>query len=153
VLTKGLKYDVCCIAAASGVIIGATCSPASAGKTVYYTDSCVEQESGDIGGYVVIVSDDAPFPVIRLSWSEGVLKDPVTAKVTKYDRASGQLSFLVSIDWDEGKKRDIQFVGKFTIDRMTGTFAVPWETAQKAVELKVRSRTAAFKPAMTCRSG
>ena len=150
---RRLKHDVCCFAAASGVIIGATCSPASADKTVYYTDSCVEQESGDIGGYVVIVSDSKPFPVIRLSWSEGALKQPVAAKVTNYDRGSGQLSFSVSIEWDEGKKRDIEFDGKFTIDRVTGTFAVPWETARKAVELKVRSRKAAFEPAMTCPSG
>ena len=152
-LTIRLKHDVCCFAAASGIIIGATCSPASADKTVYYTDSCVEQESGDIGGYVVIVSDGKPFPVIRLSWSEGALKQPVAAKVANYDRGSGQLSFSVSIEWDEGKKRDIQFDGKITIDRMTGTFAVPWETARKAVELKVRSCKAAFEPATTCRSG
>ncbi|WOH68595.1 hypothetical protein [Bradyrhizobium sp. BWA-3-5] len=113
----------------------------------------MEQESGDIGGYVAIVSDGKLFPVIRLSWSEGALKQPVAAKVTSYDRGSGQLSFSVSIDWDEGKKRDIQFDGKLTIDRMTGTFAVPWETARKAVELEVRSRKAAFEPATTCRSG
>jgi hypothetical protein len=106
-------------------IVGATCSPASADRTVYYTDSCLEQESGDIGGYVVIVSDGKPFPVIKLSWSEGALKQPLTVKVTNYDRGSGQLSFSVSIEWDEGKTRDIQFDGKFTNDRMAGTFVVP----------------------------
>ena len=105
-LTIRLKRDVCRFVAASGVIIGATCSPASADKTIYYADSCVEQESGDVGGYVVIVSDGKPFPVIGLSWSEGALKQPVAAKVTNYDRESGQLSFSVSIEWDEGKKRD-----------------------------------------------
>jgi hypothetical protein len=112
----------------------------------------VEQESGDVGGYVVIVSDGKPFPVIRLSWSEGALKQPVAAKVTDYDRGSGRLSFSVSIEWDEGTTRDIQFDGKFTIDRMTGTFAVPWDTAREAVELKVRSRKAAFEPTTTCQS-
>jgi len=64
-----------------------------------------------------------------------------------------RLSFSVSIEWDEGTTRDIQFDGKFTIDRMTGTFAVPWDTARKAVELKVRSRKAAFEPTTTCRPG
>ena len=49
-------------AAAAGIIVGATYSPASADRTVYYTDSCVEQESGDIDGYVVIVSDGKPVP-------------------------------------------------------------------------------------------
>ena len=151
--TRRLKRDKSWFVAAAGVIIGATCSPASAERTVYYTDSCVEQESGDVGGYVVIVSDGKPVPVIRLSWSEGALKQPVAAKVTNYDRGSGQLSFSVSINWDEGKTRDIQFDGRFTMDRMTGTFAVPWETAPKAVELKVRSRKAAFEPATTCQSG
>lgn len=104
-LTRRFKRDLCGFTAVAGVIIGA-CSSASADKTVYYTDSCVEQESGDVGGYVVIVSDGKPFPVIGLSWSEGALKQPVAAKVTNYDRESGQLSFSVSIEWDEGKKRD-----------------------------------------------
>ena len=152
-LSRQFKRDVRWLAAAAGVTIGATCSPASADKTVYYTDSCVEEESGDIGGYVVIVSDGKPVPVIKLSWSEGALKQPVAAKVTNYDQRSGQLSFSVSIEWDEGKTRDIRFDGRFTTDRMTGTFAVPWQAAQKSVELKVRSRKAAFEPATTCRSG
>jgi hypothetical protein len=153
VLTIRLRKDLCWFAAVSGVIIGATCSPASADKTVYYADSCVEQESGDVGGYVVMVSDGKPFPMIKLSWSEGALKQPVAATVTRYDRESGQLSFSVSIEWDEGKKRDIQFDGKFAVNRMTGAFAVPWESERKAVVLKVRSRKAAFEPATTCRSG
>jgi hypothetical protein len=58
--------------------------------------------------------------MIKLTWSGGALKQPVAAKVT-----TGQLSFSVSINWDEGKKRDIQLDGKFPVDRMTGTFAVP----------------------------
>lgn len=95
-------------AAAVGLIVDVACSPASADKTIYYTDSCVERESGDIGGYVVIVSDANPLPVIKLSWSEGALKQPVAAKVTSYDRRAGQLSFSVSIEWDEGKTRDIR---------------------------------------------
>ena len=148
-----LKHDLRRFAAAPGIMIGATCSPASADKTVYYSDSCVEQESGDIGGYVVIVSDGKPLPVISLSWSEGALKQPVAAKVTHYDRGSGRLSFSASIEWDEGKRRDIQFDGKFAYDRITGTFAAPWETARKAVELEARSRKAAFEPVATCRSG
>ncbi|WP_342722418.1 hypothetical protein AAFG07_24450 [Bradyrhizobium sp. B097] len=152
-VTRRCKRDVCWFTAAAMVVIGAVCSPAFADKTVYYTDSCVERESGDIGGYIVIVSDGKPFPVIRLSWSEGALKQPVAAKVTNYDRGSGQLSFSVSIEWDQGITRDIQFDGKVTIDRMTGTLAVPWETARKAIELKVRSRKAAFEPTTTCRSG
>lgn len=152
-LTRRFKRDLCRFAAAAGLAVGANCSSASADKTLYYTDSCVEQESGDVGGYVVIVSDGKPFPVIRLSWSEGALKQPVAAKVTNYDRGSGRLAFSVSIEWDEGTTRDIQFDGKFTIDRMTGTFAVPWHTARKAVELKVRSRKAAFEPTTTCQSG
>jgi hypothetical protein len=143
---------LCALAAAAGVIIGATCSPASANKSVYYTDSCVEQESGDVAGYVVIVSDGTPSPLIKLSWSEGALKQPVAAKVTDYGRGSGRLSFSVSIEWDEGKTRDIQFDGKFTTDRMTGTFAVPWATLRQAVDLKVRSRKEAFEPTTTCRS-
>ncbi|WP_229184548.1 hypothetical protein, partial [Bradyrhizobium oropedii] len=93
VVTRRSKRGVCCFAAAAGFTIGAASSPASADKTVYYTDSCVERESGDIGGYVVIVSDGKPFPVIQLSWSEGALKQPVAARVTNYDRGSGQLSF------------------------------------------------------------
>ncbi|MCG2625325.1 DUF748 domain-containing protein [Bradyrhizobium sp. WYCCWR 13023] len=113
----------------------------------------MEKESGDVGGYVVIVSDGKPFPAIKLSWSEGALKQPVAAKVTNYDRASGQLSFSASIEWDEGKRRDIQLDGKMTNDRMTGRFAAPWNTAPTAVELEVRSHKAAFEPAMTCRPG
>lgn len=151
-LHLSVKRDLCWFGAAAGIFIRAACSPAFADNAVYYTDSCVEQESGDIGGYVVIVADGKPFPAIRLSWSEGALKQPVAAKVTKYDRRSGQLSFSVSIEWDEGKTRDIQFDGKFTVDRMTGTFAVPWETAPKAVELKVRPSKAALEPTTICRS-
>jgi hypothetical protein len=103
------------------------------------------------GGYVVIVEDGKPFPSIKLSWSEGALMEPVAAKVTDYDQGAGRLSFLASIPWDEGKTCDIRFDGKLTIDRMTGTFAVPWDTAKKAVNLKVRTRKAAFHPTTTCR--
>ena len=151
--TGRFKRGVLWFAAAAGVIVGATYSPASADRTLYYADTCVEEESGDIGGYVVIVSDGKPFPVVKLSWSEGALKQPVAANVTNYDRVSGQLSFSVSIEWDEGRTRDIQFDGKIASDRMTGTFTVPWETAPKAVELKIRSRKTAFEPSTTCRSG
>jgi hypothetical protein len=70
-------------AAAVGLIVDVACSPASADKT-------------------------NPLPVIKLSWSEGALKQPVAAKVTSYDRRAGQLSFSVSIEWDEGKTRDIR---------------------------------------------
>lgn len=89
--------------------------------------------------------------MISLSWSEGALMQDVPAKVTNYDPSSGQLSFSAAIEWNEGKKRDIQFDGKLTADRMIGTFAVPWQTARQAVELEVRSFKAAFEPVKTCR--
>jgi hypothetical protein len=153
VRTERLTSVVFLFAAAASFIVVSACTPASADRTLYYTDSCVEQESGDIGGYVVIVSDGKPFPEIKLSWSEGALKQPVAARVTNYNPKSGQLLFVVSIEWDEGKTRDIRFDGKMTMDRMTGTFAVPWQNAPEAVKLRVRSRKAAFEPVATCRSG
>lgn len=134
----------------AGLLIAMTCSAASADKVAYYTDSCVEQESGDVAGYVVIVNKGEPLPSISLSWSEGALKDPVAAKVTYYDQTSGRVAFSASIEWNEGERRDVQFEGKFGPDRMAGTFVAPWNKTPAHVELKLRSRKAAFEPSIKC---
>jgi hypothetical protein len=69
-------------------------SPAMASQ-VHYSNTCNEQESGDVAGYVVTFSDDERLPVISFTWSEGALMVPVRADVTDYDRKSGRLNFVV----------------------------------------------------------
>jgi hypothetical protein len=64
----------------------ADCSPAFADEIIHYANTCLEQESGDVAGYVMIVSDAEPLPSISLSWSEGALMLAVAAIVTDYDR-------------------------------------------------------------------
>jgi hypothetical protein len=51
----------------------AACLPASADEIIHYANTCLEQESGDIAGYVVIVPEGESLPSISLSWSEGAL--------------------------------------------------------------------------------
>lgn len=146
-----MRTTVRFLAMLAGLLLTMTCSAALADKVTYYTDSCVEQESGDVAGYVVIITNGAPLPSINLSWSEGALKGPVAAKITDYDRTSGRVAFSASIEWDKGEWRDIRFEGKLGPDRMAGTFEVPWDETPKHVELKLRSRKAAFEPILNCR--
>jgi hypothetical protein len=42
----------------------ADCSPAFADEIIHYANTCLKQESGDVAGYVVIVSDGEPLPSI-----------------------------------------------------------------------------------------
>lgn len=84
-----------------------TCSPAFATEPLFYADTCVEQESGDVAGYVVIFQAGQALPSISLSWSEGSLKGPAAATVTDYNRTSGRLAFSVHIE--DG---DFHFSGK-----------------------------------------
>ena len=62
-----------------GLVVAETGSAAIADQMIHYANTCLEQESGDVAGYVVIVSDGEPFPSISLSWSEGAMMLPVAA--------------------------------------------------------------------------
>jgi hypothetical protein len=127
------------------LLIAETGSPAFADEITQFANTCVEQESGDVAGYVVILSDGEPLPSISLSWSEGALMLPVAAKITEYDRMSGRLAFSVHI---EGC--DFLFKGKIGPQRIEGIFTVPWTGAPQHVELEVRSPKAAFEPGTEC---
>jgi hypothetical protein len=128
------------------LLIAGAGSPAFADAIIHYANTCVEQESGDVAGYVVILSDGEPFPSISLSWSEGALMLPVAAKITDYDRMSGRLAFSVHIDGG-----DFLFKGKIGPQRIEGIFTVPWTDIPEHVELEVRSRKVAFEPDAECR--
>jgi hypothetical protein len=67
----------------------ADCSPAFADEIIHYANTCLKQESGDVAGYVVIVSDGEPLPSISLGWSEGALRAVLLIiSKSKYGRAS-----------------------------------------------------------------
>ena len=46
------------------LLIAAAGSPAFADEITHFANTCVEQESGDVAGYVVILSDGEPLPSI-----------------------------------------------------------------------------------------
>jgi hypothetical protein len=129
------------------LLIAEACSPAFADEIIHYASTCLEQESGDVAGYVVLVSDREPLPSISFSWSEGALMLPVAAKVTDYDRMSGRLAFSVHTEGG-----DFHFKGEIGSHRIQGILMVPWEgSPPEHVELEVRSRKAAFEPDAECR--
>jgi hypothetical protein len=119
-------------------------SPALAGQ-VYYSDSCNEQESGDVAGYVVIFSDGERLPEISFSWSEGALMLPARADVTDYDRRSGRLKFVVKTQSGE-----FSFTGMIRPHAIEGTLSNPFDSPRQ-VELEERSRTLAFEPRAECK--
>jgi hypothetical protein len=128
------------------LLIAEAGSPAFADEIIHYANTCVEHESGDVAGYVVILSDGEPLPSISLSWSEGALMLPVAAKITDYDRMSGRLTFSVDIEGG-----GFLFKGKIGPQRIEGIFAVPWTGTPEHVELELRSRKVAFEPDTECR--
>jgi hypothetical protein len=115
-------------------------------EPLFYANTCVEQEGGDVAGYVVIIQGGAAQPSISLSWSEGSLKGPAAATVTDYDPTSGRLAFLVHIEYG-----DFHFSGKIESDRLEGTISSPWEAGSKRLQLKVRPRQNAYEPTAKCR--
>jgi hypothetical protein len=130
-----------------GVVLATqTGSAASADEILHYANTCVEQESGDVAGYVVTVSDGVPLPSISLSWSEGALMMPVTAKITDYDRASGRLAFSVQVD-----DASFLFEGRIERQRIEGIIKSPWRTGPDHVRLELRSRKAAIETPKKCR--
>jgi hypothetical protein len=54
-------------------LIALFCSPILASEPHFYANTCVEQESGDVAGYVVMLQGGAAQPSFSLSWSEGSL--------------------------------------------------------------------------------
>src|SRR5690242_10140735 len=96
--------------------------PAEARRQIYYADTCVEQESGDVAGNVVTLSDDSPLPMISFGWSEGSLKGPVQADVTDYDRMSGRLSFSAKTEWGE-----FSFNGNIGLHAIEGDLLSPFD--------------------------
>jgi hypothetical protein len=125
-------------------LIALCCTPALASESLFYADTCVEQESGDVAGYVVIVQGPATQPAISLTWSEGSLKGPVAATVTDYDPTSGRLAFVAHIEYG-----DFGFNGKIKADQLEGTFSSPWEDPSQH-QLKVRPRQDAYEPTSEC---
>jgi hypothetical protein len=89
-----LRRDMRLCGVVGVLLIAFACSPASADEIMHYANTCLEQESGDVAGYVVIVSEGEPLPSISLSWSEGALMLPVAAQLSDYDRMSGQPGFF-----------------------------------------------------------
>ena len=126
-------------------LIALFCSPALASEPLFYANTCVEQESGDVAGYVVIIQGGAAQPSISLSWSEGSLKGPAATTVTDYDPTSGRLAFLVHIE--DG---DFHFIGKVKLDQLEGTISSPFEDGSQRLQLKVRSRQNAYEPTAEC---
>jgi hypothetical protein len=120
-------------------------SPAVA-RQVSYANTCVEQESGDVAGYVVTFSDDGPLPVISLSWSEGALMAPVQAIITGYDRKSGRLSFSVKTEAGE-----FVFKGKVEPHVIEGDLLSPFGPP-KQVKLEKSSPKLANSPKVECKS-
>ena len=127
-------------------LIALFCSPTLASEPLFYANTCVEQESGDVAGYVVIIQGGAAQPSISLSWSEGSLKGPAAATVTDYDPTSGRLAFLVHIE--DG---DFRFIGKIKTDQLEGTISSPFEDGSQRLQLKVRPRQNAYEPTAECR--
>jgi hypothetical protein len=119
-------------------------SPAMASQ-VHYSNTCNEQESGDVAGYVVTFSDDERLPVISFTWSEGALMVPVRADVTDYDRKSGRLNFVVKTPSGE-----FTFAGTVRRHAIEGTMSSPFDSPEH-VELEERSHTSAFQPNAECR--
>jgi hypothetical protein len=122
-------------------------SAAVADEIIHYANTCVEQESGDVAGYVVIVSQGEPIPSISLSWSEGAMMLPVAAKIDDYDRVSGRLAFSVHVE-GEG---DFHFKGRIGPQRIEGIFTTPWKGSSEHVQLEVQSSKLAFGPDTECR--
>jgi hypothetical protein len=111
---------------------------------IIYANTCVEQESGDVGGYVVNVSDNEQTPTISLKWSEGSLKGPVRAKVTDYVQESGRLAF--SVQTEVGV---FGFKGTLRAHKIEGVVSSPWESPRR-VELTERSDKDANQPEIEC---
>jgi hypothetical protein len=126
-------------------LIALFCSPALASEPLFYADTCVEQESGDVAGYVVIIQDGAAQPSISLSWSEGRLMEPAAATVTDYDPASGRLAFHVHLEYG-----DFHFIGKIKTDHLEGTISSPFEDGSRPLQLKALPRQNAFEPTAEC---
>jgi hypothetical protein len=112
-------------------------------KETTYADTCVEQESGDVAGYVVTLSD-AKAPTIGFNWSEGALKGPVPANVTDYDRASGRLAFSAQTEFGI-----FSFKGTIRAHAIDGIVSSPWEPPRH-VELQERSVLNANEPKSQC---
>ena len=128
-----------------GVLLFLTAACPAAAREVYYSDTCVEQESGDVAGYVVKLSDDGPRPVISLTWSEGSLKGPVQANVTEYDRTSGRLSFSAKTEWGE-----FSFQGNVGLHVIDGELLSPFDNPTH-IRLEERSPKLANEPAAECK--
>jgi len=114
-------------------------------KESIYSDTCVEQNSGDVAGYVVVFSDAKDLPTISFNWSEGALKGPVRAKVIDFDRKSGRLAFSVKTSYGE-----FLFKGKIGPGVLDGLLSSPFETSPQKIELRERSHEQAFKPIADC---
>lgn len=122
-------------------------SAAVADEAIHYANTCLEQESGDVAGYVVIVSQGEPIPSISLSWSEGAMMLPVAAKIDDYDRVSGRLAFSVHAEGGG----DFHFKGRIGPQRIEGIFTTPWKGSPEHVELEVQPSKVAFGPDTECR--
>lgn len=129
------------------LLVAGAGSSAVADEAIHYANTCLEQESGDVSGYVVIVSQAAPIPSISLSWSEGAMMLPVAAKIDDYDRMSGRLAFSVHAE-DVG---DFHFKGRIGPQRIEGIFTTPWRGSPEHVELEAQSSKVAFGPHTECR--
>ena len=126
------------------LLLFATCSPAIA-REVIYSDTCVEQESGDVAGYVVTFTDAKGLPIVNLSWSEGSLKGPVQANVTDFDRRSGRLAFSVRTSYGE-----FLFKGKIGANVIEGALSSPFEDSSQHIKLTERSHEQAVRPVADC---
>ncbi len=129
----------------SASVLCALWSPTSA-KEIIYANTCNEQESGDVAGYVVAISAAKNAPLIRFSWTEGSLKGPAHATVTDYDRKSGRLAF--SAQTQDG---DIfKFSGTIHTHTIDGVISSPWEKSTLHIELQERSDKDASEPKGGC---
>lgn len=107
-----------------------------------FADTCVERESGDIGGHIVTLLGPAARSRVAFSWAEGSLQGPVVVPAI---RRGTMLSFRVPID-----SGVFRFSGQASGKRLTGTLVEPWDGRPHAVTLVEQPAEQAARPTRRC---